>query len=159
MVPPGYHGMNSFCKSDHDIATKETEVEATSRQVFTFEFQVPDTNVKLNRKVKELKNIKLTNVEKWIADFRTTLETCEWIEAAALKIVRVVISPEIYEQVKSFRSIDTTLDALLTLKYPAEDAPKYLDKIKEIKQIQYYWIDDYAKDINETIRKLAICKN
>ncbi|KAM0679958.1 hypothetical protein GINT2_001899 [Glugoides intestinalis] len=74
-------------------------------------------------------------------------------------ILKAIVSPAINTIITSKRTLDTCLDQLAGTKYPAADRFKYDRDINNIKQEDFYRIDQYSLAIHQAFVKYCLCAN
>lgn len=152
-VPHGYNRMNSFVKESTSTGDEQEKIIT-----YTFDFTVPGTEVKLQRKLAVLENLKHQDTIVWVNDLRQTKELCDWSEDTTVKIVKSLVSKDIAESIKSLRSLDSILDHILTLQYPSHMTHLLLEQLREVKQNHYFFIKDYLNQIESLIQKISFSK-
>lgn len=93
-----------------------------------------------------------------IKKFKNARELCCWNEETSLNILSVLIKDDLAEITRNFKCTETIFDSLIRHQYPLSDRIKFLDKLKHLQQTNFYTIEEYQKEISDTITNLGYCK-
>lgn len=81
-----------------------------------------------------------------------------WPDTGSKKMLFHVTNTKYHDFFKDLNTIENCFTALCNNSYPACRALELYQKIKSIKQDDYYPIEQYKSDIITTVQKLAVAK-
>ncbi|ORD96395.1 POLY [Hepatospora eriocheir] len=136
------HRINLSCINDE---TNENIIYRSEQRPILVEYLIEGTDLKLKRELYPLDNIQIQDVFEWVSEFRDVSVLAKWEEAAALQVLRSMVSKEIRQEISSLRTVETCLFAILKLKYPSRLMMMFLSNAKAIRQRDYTYIASYSK--------------
>lgn len=92
----------------------------------------------------------------WVDQFRHEVLKAEFEDTKVLKLIQVLLPSRVYTNIKTKLTVDTQLDALVSLEAPQSQLQHLLHEISSIKQTNFVYIEEYLTKIQDLSRKIAI---
>lgn len=99
----------------------------------------------------------MQDVKQWISSMREVITLCNWNQDAAIEVIKGLVRIEGVRFQPHSKTIDAILKDLKDHFYPTEDACFYLDKLNNLRQENYTFIDDYVKMIKDLLEEYGQC--
>lgn len=113
----------------------------------------------MEQTIEKLEDLKRKNVFRWIEQFRSLVTRHNWTNDRAKKTLLHTVNWDYHEIMEDQQpTTEDCLAALCNHKYPLEMATKLYQRLKHLKQDDYFHIDDYKQDIVDTVQQLATAK-
>ncbi|MGL5707258.1 MAG: reverse transcriptase domain-containing protein [Aeromonas sp.] len=126
---------------------------------FNFEFTPTNSAISLRRELVGIDSIPHPLLEDWVDEFRELAQVCSWSEETAVATLKTIVSSNILRLINMKRSLTSCLDTLLAHQYCPKERYKYEKTIENIKQKDFYTIQEYVNEIRKYLRKYALCTN
>lgn len=110
----------------------------------------------MQRQLSGLESLTKQDIIRWADEFRKPSSLCAWTEEQSPTIFNSIVALDITSQLTRYTTIDTKMDALLSLAFPPAISYLIQGKIKKIKQADYCKIGDYFQDIECHTNQLSI---
>ncbi|KCZ81853.1 hypothetical protein H312_00752, partial [Anncaliia algerae PRA339] len=132
----------------HNIYSEVAPIEIT--------YIVGTTAIKATKKIFPLQTTELsTNAIKWANDFKVTCSLANWTTLEALEVLKNLFATDILSSTIVNEDLDASLDHLRLFEIGSQSLNILLNNLKDIKQINFTFIQDYYNVIFEIIKKLA----
>ncbi|KCZ74609.1 hypothetical protein H311_04424, partial [Anncaliia algerae PRA109] len=151
--------MNSICTHNPTIKPhfdKNQPTQLEKPTIIQFEHVLEGTDLKIKRELQVPSAIE-EDILKFSEDFRTLAQCCDWDENRSFKILRGILSPQLFQIIVGKTTSEDILAELLTKKYPMSDRHLYNKKLLKLRQEDYIYINDYANAITEILKRYSLC--
>ncbi|KAF0986678.1 hypothetical protein HZS_276, partial [Henneguya salminicola] len=114
----------------------------------SFPVNIAELGITIEEKIEKLEDISRQNIFKRIDRFRTLVKAYNWTDPGAR-----IFLPHVMDY-----SLHDVVAPLITEKCTANRAVELYQKLKSLKQDDFYHIKDYYKEIVDTVKLLAVIK-
>ncbi|KAG0438555.1 hypothetical protein DMUE_3019 [Dictyocoela muelleri] len=125
--------------------------------VALFEYKNDQTGLKIIHRINRLSSYEDQDLLKWYIIFKETARVCNWNDIAQFEVLKQIVDVNIQALIGRQENVEQLLRCILKLKYNQNTSYKYQNQLLSIKQRDYMTTCAYVKDIEITVRKLAIC--
>ena len=122
-------------------------------------YKIEDTDIEFEKKLSFLINLAVQDPVKWLEEFRETRKLCAWSENATVKILYSLVNKDLQKNIKDCLTFETAARQILNYSFPAARLSELYKAARKIKQNNYFLINDYARAVEESTKRIAACKN
>lgn len=126
-------------------------------QKLKIQLQIENTSLTVTKEIDYLESMEQQDLIEWKLNFEDIASLAKWDETTKIAVLKNTINQKFYKLLTDTSQSKKILEDILCYRYNQSTAFRYLEKINNLKQEQFYLIDTYADEIKRNCNKLAVC--
>ncbi|KAM0677711.1 hypothetical protein BDAP_001703 [Binucleata daphniae] len=124
----------------------------------TFNINVPNSNLNIQRTLPCINDLHTQDLFSWKTTFIEPKNICSWDENTAINVLEATVHTKYLAAMRLKNTRHDRLNTLFQLKYPTNLSFTLSQKLANLKQEDFYTIEEYTNKIDKILRKLAMIK-